>query len=193
MRIACSSAIYRKSLRMSKRAATQTSAGNVVNLLSNDVSRLDYGFIFVHYIWILPIQGESGCGLVENLLCRLSQWLDHRSYSLFLFISPTACLICYLIWREVKYAAVVGVVGLLIKTVPIQTGLSKISSILRWVKVGPIVPSSHWGHKLILKLMDWFVFLSSSLTRERIFSTFCTLRQLPRGIRGDWQPYEMFE
>jgi len=42
-----------------------------------------------------------------------------------------AGLICYLIWREVKYAAVVGVVGLLIKTVPIQTGLSKISSILR--------------------------------------------------------------
>lgn len=57
MRIACSAAIYRKSLRMSKRAVTQTSAGNVVNLLSNDVSRLDYGFIFVHYIWILPIQG----------------------------------------------------------------------------------------------------------------------------------------
>jgi hypothetical protein len=57
MRIACSAAIYRKSLRMSKRAVTQTSAGNVVNLLSNDVSRLDYGFILVHYIWILPIQG----------------------------------------------------------------------------------------------------------------------------------------
>lgn len=58
MRIACSAAIYRKSLRMSKRAITQTSAGNVVNLLSNDVSRLDYGFIFVHYIWILPFQGN---------------------------------------------------------------------------------------------------------------------------------------
>lgn len=58
MRIACSAAIYRKTLRMSKLATTQTSAGNVVNLLSNDVSRLDYGFIFVHYIWILPIQGK---------------------------------------------------------------------------------------------------------------------------------------
>lgn len=58
MRIACSAAIYRKTLRMSKLATTQTSAGNVVNLLSNDVSRLDCGFIFVHYIWILPIQGK---------------------------------------------------------------------------------------------------------------------------------------
>lgn len=57
MRIACSAAIYRKSLRMTKMAITQTSAGNVVNLLSNDVSRLDYGFIYVHYIWILPFQG----------------------------------------------------------------------------------------------------------------------------------------
>ena len=57
MRIACSTAIYRKSLRMTKLAITQTSAGNVVNLLSNDVSRLDYALIFIHYIWILPFQG----------------------------------------------------------------------------------------------------------------------------------------
>lgn len=47
----------------------------------------------------------------------------------------TASLICYLIWREVKYAAIVGVVGLLLKTVPIQTGLSKISSVLRYVEM----------------------------------------------------------
>lgn len=65
MRIACSAAIYRKTLRMSKRATTQTSAGNVVNLLSNDVSRLDYGFIFVHYIWILPIQGNVSCAVLS--------------------------------------------------------------------------------------------------------------------------------
>lgn len=44
---------------MSKRAAGQTSAGNVVNLLSNDVSRLDYGFIYVHFIWILPFQSKN--------------------------------------------------------------------------------------------------------------------------------------
>ncbi|CAO1377283.1 unnamed protein product, partial [Diamesa hyperborea] len=98
MRIACCSVIYRKTLRMSKRAAGQTSAGNVVNLLSNDVSRLDYGFIYVHFIWILPFQ---------------------------------SVLICYLIWREVKYAAIVGVVGLLLKTIPVQTGLSRLSSIIR--------------------------------------------------------------
>lgn len=122
MRIACSAAIYRKSLRMSKRAITQTSAGNVVNLLSNDVSRLDYGFIFVHYIWILPFQGNFNAN---------SPSFNVMFYQLILPARFVASLICYLIWREVKYAALVGVFGLLLKTVPVQTGLSKISSILR--------------------------------------------------------------
>lgn len=63
MRIACSAAIYRKSLRMTKSAITRISAGNVINLLSNDVARLDYGFIFIHYIWILPFQGKSNINI----------------------------------------------------------------------------------------------------------------------------------
>jgi len=41
---------------MSKKAAGQTPAGYLVNLLSNDVGRLDYGFIFMHYVWVLPLQ-----------------------------------------------------------------------------------------------------------------------------------------
>jgi len=46
---------YFKILRVSKKVADQTAGGYLVNLLSNDVGRLDYGFINVHYIWILPI------------------------------------------------------------------------------------------------------------------------------------------
>uniref|UniRef100_A0A2C9GW86 Uncharacterized protein n=1 Tax=Anopheles farauti TaxID=69004 RepID=A0A2C9GW86_9DIPT len=98
MRIACCSLIYRKTLRMSRKAAGQTPAGYMINLLSNDVSRLDYGFIYVHYVWVLPFQ---------------------------------ACFTCYLIWRRVQWAAIVGVVGLLVKTIPVQTGLSRLSSIIR--------------------------------------------------------------
>lgn len=56
MRIACCSVIYRKTLRISKKVAGQTAAGYLVNLLSNDVGRLDYGFIYLHYVWILPFQ-----------------------------------------------------------------------------------------------------------------------------------------
>lgn len=57
MRIACCSAIYRKTLRLSKKTTNEITGGYVVNLLSNDVNRLDYSLIFAHFIWILPFQG----------------------------------------------------------------------------------------------------------------------------------------
>jgi ATP-binding cassette, subfamily C (CFTR/MRP), member 4 len=88
MRIACSAAIYRKTLRMSKRATTQTSAGNVVNLLSNDVSRLDYGFIFAHYIWILPFQGNISCAIL-SVAIKIYVFCNFRLY-LTLNIPPDA-------------------------------------------------------------------------------------------------------
>lgn len=98
LRIACCSLIYRKTLRLSSSVAGNTPPGYLINLLSNDVSRLDYGFIFVHWIWIMPLQ---------------------------------AVLVCYLIWLRIGLAAVVGVVSLLLKTIPVQTGLSRVSSRLR--------------------------------------------------------------
>ncbi|KAH8311038.1 hypothetical protein KR044_004010 [Drosophila immigrans] len=98
MRIACCSLIYRKTLRLSMKAAGQTPAGYLINLLSNDVNRLDYGFIFMHWIWIMPLQ---------------------------------AVLTCYLIWLRIGIPALVGVIGLLLKTVPLQSALSKLTSVLR--------------------------------------------------------------
>lgn len=98
MRIACCSLIYRKTLRLSMKTAGQTPAGYLINLLSNDVNRLDYGFIFMHWIWIMPLQ---------------------------------AVLTCYLIWLRIGIPALVGVIGLLLKTVPIQSAFSKLTSVLR--------------------------------------------------------------
>ncbi|GLV41553.1 uncharacterized protein CBL_06782 [Carabus blaptoides fortunei] len=55
-RIACCSLIYRKLLRLNRTSLGQTTAGQVVNLLSNDVSRFDMAPMFLHYIWIMPLQ-----------------------------------------------------------------------------------------------------------------------------------------
>lgn len=56
MRVSACSAIYRKSLRLSKSALINTTSGQVVNLLSNDVSRFELIAMFCHYLWIGPIE-----------------------------------------------------------------------------------------------------------------------------------------
>ncbi|XP_034486870.1 multidrug resistance-associated protein 4-like isoform X2 [Drosophila innubila] len=98
MRIACCSLVYRKTLRLSMKSVGSTPPGHLINLISNDVSRLDYALVFTHYIWILPIH---------------------------------SVITCYIIWQQIGIPALVGVLGLLLKTVPVQTALSKLTSVLR--------------------------------------------------------------
>ncbi|XP_015431114.1 PREDICTED: probable multidrug resistance-associated protein lethal(2)03659 [Dufourea novaeangliae] len=57
VRVACCTLIYRKILRLSNSVLeNETSAGQMVNFLSNDVNRLDYFVFCIHYLWIGPVQ-----------------------------------------------------------------------------------------------------------------------------------------
>ncbi|CAB3237244.1 unnamed protein product [Arctia plantaginis] len=98
VRIAACSLIYRKVMRMSSGALAQTTAGQVVNLLSNDVNRFDYAFIYTHFIWLLPLQ---------------------------------VIVVCYLIYLKIGYAAIVGVIGIVLQTIPVQSYMSKLAAKLR--------------------------------------------------------------
>ncbi|XP_011701011.1 PREDICTED: multidrug resistance-associated protein 4-like, partial [Wasmannia auropunctata] len=56
IRIACSSLLYRKLLRLNRASLNQIGTGQIMNLLSNDVTRFDLLMKHLNFIWIMPIQ-----------------------------------------------------------------------------------------------------------------------------------------
>ena len=54
-------------MKLSQKARGQTSAGQVTNLMSNDVNRLDIVPFFMHYLWVGPTQ---------TALCSYLMWQD---------------------------------------------------------------------------------------------------------------------
>ncbi|XP_012230272.1 ATP-binding cassette subfamily C member 4-like [Linepithema humile] len=58
IRVACSSLLYRKLLRLNRTSLSQTGAGQIINVLSNDLTRFDLlsMYSFLNYLWITPLQ-----------------------------------------------------------------------------------------------------------------------------------------
>lgn len=48
---------------MNNGALGETTAGKVVNILSNDMTRFDLAMVFLHYVWIIPLQLVIVCYL----------------------------------------------------------------------------------------------------------------------------------
>ncbi|XP_065757880.1 ATP-binding cassette sub-family C member 4-like [Muntiacus reevesi] len=64
LRVAVCHMIYRKSLCLSSSAMGKTTTGQIVNLLSNDVNRFDQVTMFLHYLWVGPLQAVAVTALL---------------------------------------------------------------------------------------------------------------------------------
>ncbi|KYN28544.1 hypothetical protein ALC57_02034, partial [Trachymyrmex cornetzi] len=56
IRVACYSLIYRKMLKMTRTALSETTIGQIVNLLSNDINRFEVYLVFLHSLWFGPLE-----------------------------------------------------------------------------------------------------------------------------------------
>nr|XP_023023911.1 probable multidrug resistance-associated protein lethal(2)03659 [Leptinotarsa decemlineata] len=82
IRIACCSLVYRKALRLNKSALAETTIGQIVNLLTNDVGTFDQAIHFMHNLIIGPIET-----LVVMILCYFSIGYTGPIGAIFLLVS----------------------------------------------------------------------------------------------------------
>ncbi|GFN81851.1 cystic fibrosis transmembrane conductance regulator [Plakobranchus ocellatus] len=64
VRIGCCSLMFKKSLRLSNRSLNESSVGQIVNLMSNDVARFDQALMFFHFLAVGPIQALAALGIL---------------------------------------------------------------------------------------------------------------------------------
>ncbi|XP_058800099.1 ATP-binding cassette sub-family C member 4-like isoform X2 [Phymastichus coffea] len=55
LKIGICSVVYRKALRLSSTALSETAPGKIVNLVASDVNRFGLVFLFLHYMWSAPV------------------------------------------------------------------------------------------------------------------------------------------
>eukprot|EP00794_Sanderia_malayensis_P005601 gene5601-6290_t len=68
LRSAVVSLIYKKVIRLTQGAFSQTSTGQIINLISGDSQKLIVIYHFIHFLWIAPFLLIAGTGLLYSIV-----------------------------------------------------------------------------------------------------------------------------
>ncbi|XP_008326492.1 multidrug resistance-associated protein 4 isoform X3 [Cynoglossus semilaevis] len=68
IRVAMCHMIYQKALSLNNAAFTKTTTGQIVNLMSNDVNKFDEVTLYLHFMWIGPLQAAVVILLLMNAI-----------------------------------------------------------------------------------------------------------------------------
>ena len=88
VRIACSSLIYRKALKLRQSALDKITIGHLLNLLSIDVNTFDIGLVFMHWLWLAPLNLVVG-GLYIYFMFGPSGIVGTAAITIFVIIQGT--------------------------------------------------------------------------------------------------------
>lgn len=111
-------------LRLDQATVNNSAAGQVANLISNDVARFDNLFVYFHYIWIMPIEVTD-----NDQSCNV-RFFDGVIVCVFASLLQVM-LIGYVMWQSVGAAALVGSGAMILQTIFLQGYISKLSARLR--------------------------------------------------------------
>ncbi|CAH8433032.1 unnamed protein product [Heterobilharzia americana] len=67
LRVAVSGLIFKKILRLNQKLLAGSTTGQIINLLSIDAQCFDLTFLFVHYVWMGPLQALVVFGLMAQI------------------------------------------------------------------------------------------------------------------------------
>lgn len=56
IKVAATALIYRKALKLSRSSLVETNIGQMVNLISNDVTRFENAVKHIHSLWLGPVE-----------------------------------------------------------------------------------------------------------------------------------------
>lgn len=183
IRVALGTSVYDKVLCLSNKSLQSATVGKVSNIMTSDVNRFDKVFIYLHYLWLGPMEAI----IILILLYREISWACLPGYAIMLFLFPTQAWMGKLFsklrrktaqFTDKRVAVMTEIITAIrvIKMYAWENAFGKIIQQIRESEVAKIITASYAiGTNLLLslfgnRLLDVGMIITYALTTEETIS-----------------------